>query len=241
MEIFNKYKGLKITPILFFDIETVRGEKVLPEKGSLFDAWAYQRRKEKEDTYEQLAESYSTLAPLYAEFNKVICASFGFIQEGKLYVKAFYGDDEGDLLNQISEFVGLPNFSKYTMCGYASNGYDIPVLSRRMLANRVPVPGVIDFSNKKPWEVAPIDLQKVWNMGGFYTASLTTVCHCLGIETSKSDNIDGSKVSDIYWGEGKVKAKLATISSYCNEDVLATANVARVLMGEDIITEYIIK
>lgn len=241
MEVLQKFKGVNPTPILFFDIECVRGEKTLPEKGVLYDAWAYQRRKEDETTYEQLKESYEKFSPLYAEFNKVICASFGFIYDNKLNVKAFSGSDEKELLVGIRDFLSQDNFSKYTLCGYASNGYDIPVLSRRMIANRIGVPPAIDFSNKKPWEVTPIDLQKVWNMNGFYTASLTTVCYCLGIETSKSDNIDGSKVSDIFWGAGKDKAKLATISSYCNEDVLSTANIARVLMGEEVISEYVIK
>lgn len=241
MQVLNKFKDLNPTPLLFFDIECVRGEKVLPESGVLFDAWAYQRRKESETTYEQLSSSYEQFSPLYAEFNKVICASFGFVHNNVLNIKAFSGGDEKELLSQIVEFLSLEHFNKYTLCGYASNGYDIPVLSRRMIASSLCLPATIDFSDKKPWEVTPIDLQKVWNMNGFYTASLTTVCYCLGIETSKSDNIDGGKVSDIFWGPGKEKSKLATISSYCNSDVLATCNVARVMMGESIITELIVK
>lgn len=241
MQVLNKFKGLNPTPLLFFDIECVRGEKTLPESGVLFDAWAYQRRKEGETTHEQLSASYESISPLYAEFNKVICVSFGFVYNDVLNIKSFSGADEKELLLQVHDFLSLEHFNKYTLCGYASNGYDIPVLSRRMLSHRIPLPLTIDFSDKKPWEVSPIDLQKVWNMNGFYTASLTTACYCLGIETSKSDNIDGSKISEIFWGKGKEKAKLATISSYCNEDVLATCNIARVLMGEDIITEYVIK
>lgn len=241
MQVLNKFKKITPLPLLFFDIECVRGEKILPESGVLFDAWAYQRRKEEETSYEELAASYEKFSPLYAEFNKVICASFGYVHNNVLNIKTFSGADEKELLLQIRDFLSLEHFNKYTLCGYASNGYDIPVLSRRMLSHRIPLPSTIDFSDKKPWEVTPIDLQKVWNMNGFYTASLTTVCYSLGIETSKSDNMDGGKVSDIFWGPGKDKAKLATISSYCNEDVLATCNIARVMMGDEIINEYILK
>lgn len=237
MRALQKFKNKKTVPLLFFDIEVVRGTNELPQEGPLFDAWAYQRRKEEEVSYEDLAASYKAYAPLYAEFSKIVAASFGFIHNGAIVIKSFSDSNELELLTQIAEFLSDDKFEQYTLSSFAGKGYDAPVIARRMLANNIEIPSVIDSSDKKPWEISHIDLMELWKMNGFYPASLITVCLCLGIESPK-DSIDGSMVSDVFY---ESEEGLSTIVEYCNRDVIATANIALRMMGQDIIKEYIVK
>lgn len=246
MEALKKYKSINPTtgtlPLLVFDIETVRTHKELPESGPVFDAWKYKRRKENETEYAQLAESFATSAPLYAAFTKVIAASFGYYRAGKITMKSFYGSDEAALLKEISEFLNEPKIIKqFDLAGFAIFGYDTPILAKRCLANGLPIPELLDNTAKKPWEVSSVDLMPLLKMGGFYTENLLETCLLLGVEGSKCDNIDGSQVSDIYYGAGKDKAKLATISSYCNEDVLATTNCLLRILGWETVKDYDVK
>lgn len=246
MKIFDKFKNLdqskSTLPLLVFDIETVRCVDVLPESGTLFDAWKYQRRKEDEETYEQLALSFNTAAPLYAPFTKVVAASFGYFKGGEVFIKSFSGLDEKELLIELSTFLNSESVKEnFSLSGLAIQGYDIPILCKRCLSNGLPIPDILDNSTKKPWEVDIYDLNPILKMNGFYQESLVTSCYLLGVDSPKNDNVDGSQVSDIFYGKGKDKAKLAMIAAYCNEDVHATLNCFLKLLGWDIVEEYKVK
>lgn len=236
MKALNKYKQLNpetdTLPLLVFDIETVRSHSVLPESGPVFEAWKYKRRKENEVDYDSLSLSFNTMAPLYAAFTQVIAASFGYFKAGKVYIKSFYGADEKLLLEEIAAFINDKKVSKqFVPSGFAIKGYDLPVLSKKYLSHELPIPDKIDFSGLKPWEADALDLMELIKFGGFYPDNLLETCLLLGVEGSKCDNIDGSQISDIYYGAGKDKAKLATISSYCNEDVFSTLNCFLKVLG----------
>ena len=246
MKIFEQFKNLdqakSTLPLLVFDIETVRCVDILPESGPLFDAWKYQRRKEDEDTYEQLALSFSTTAPLYAPFTKVVAASFGYFKGGEVFIKSFSGLDEKELLIQLSAFLETESVKdNFSMSGHSVLGYDFPILSKRCLSNGLPIPEILDNSTKKPWEVNIYDLNPILKMNGFYQESLVTSCYLLNVDSPKTTNVDGSLVSDIFYGKGKEKAKLAAIAAYCNEDVHATLNCFLRLLGWDTVQEYKVK
>lgn len=246
MNIFNQFKDLdqaeSTLPLLVFDIETVRCVDILPESGPLFEAWKYQRRKEEEETYEQLALSFSTSAPLYAPFAKVVAASFGYFKGGEVFIKSFSGLDEKELLIELSAFLNSDSVREnFSLSGLAIQGYDCPMLAKRCLSHGLPIPDILDNSTKKPWEVDLYDLNPILKMGGFYQESLVTSCYLLGVPSPKCDNVDGSQVSDIFYGVGKEKAKLAVIAAYCNEDVHATLNCFLRLLGWDLVEEYKVK
>ena len=246
MKIFEQFKNLdqskSTLPLLVFDIETVRCVDVLPESGPLFEAWKYQRRKEDDGTYEQLALSFSTTAPLYAPFAKVVAASFGYYKGGEVFIKSFSGLDEKELLIELSTFLNSDSvMENFSLSGLAISGYDIPILAKRCLSNGLPIPEILDNSTKKPWEVNIYDLNPILKMNGFYQESLVTSCYLLGVDSPKTNNVDGSQVSDIFYGKGKDKAKLAMIAAYCNEDVHATLNCFLRLLGFDIVQEYKVK
>ena len=240
MKVFEQFKHLdqakSTLPLLVFDIETVRCVDVLPDSGPLFDAWKYQRRKEGELTYEQLALSFSTSAPLYAPFTKVVAASFGYFKGGEVFIKSFSGLDEKELLIQLSAFLETESVKENFAHGsHSIKGFDIPMLNKRCLANGLEIPSILDTAGEKPWLISHFDLNEILRMGGYYQESLITACLLLGVESSKTDLIDGSQVSDIFYNAGN---NLSLISDYYKNDTLSTINCFLRLIGWDIVEGY---
>lgn len=264
MKVLDRFKVLdpaaSTLPILVFDIETVRSFEVLPEEGPVFDAWAYQRRNSDVFMYDVLASSYSSDAPLYSAFCQVVSVSFGYYKGGEVFIKSFSSLDEKELLTKVADFLDskavVENFS---LGGFAIKGYDIPILCKRYLANGISIPGILDNSTKKPWELDVYDLMDILKMNGFYNESLITACLLLGVDSPKS-NLDGSGVSDLFYSAPEIPApkkktkkeeevpaltaeeikqqNLLQIQNYCNRDVHATINCFLKLLQWDFVKEY---
>lgn len=224
---------LDLQNILVLDIETVpqySSFEQVPE--TLQNLWAaktqYQRKDETpEDFYER--------AGIWAEFGKIICISVGIFTPGQpvgLRLKSFADHDEKALLKQ---FCTLLNKQSKTMLLCAHNGkeFDFPYLCRRMLINGLPIPLQLDMSGKKPWEVNHLDTMDLWKFGDYksYT-SLSLLTEIFNIPTPK-DDIDGSMVGHVYWQENQ----LDRIATYCQKDVIATAQLLRRFRGEELITD----
>ena len=265
MKVLEKFKSLdpaaSTLPLLVFDIETVRSCDVLPKEGPVFNAWAYQRRKEDELEYEGLAKSFSSDAPLYSAFCKIVSVSFGFYKGGEVYIKSFTSQDEVSLLADVSDFLNSKAVREnFSLAGFAIKGYDIPVLCKRYLSCGLPVPDILDNSTKKPWEVDLYDLMEILKLNGFNNESLITACLLLGVDSPKS-NLNGTMISDLFYSvpevpkkksKGKDKDKdeegptaeeikkehLQQIQQYCNKDVHATINCFLKLLGWDFVKEY---
>lgn len=235
LEICKKYDAYGLT---IFDLETVRGYYNLPTSKlhSCHAAWAYLRRKEGEFDYESLNASYREKASLYPEFSRVVAASFGWIdkQTSQVRLKSFSGRDERELLEQIDKFMRMLQELRRTLAGMAIVGYDVPLLVKRNLAHGIESAKIIDLGGKKPWEVEVFDLFNIWKMSSFSAASLPMICHCLGIESSKTDEIDGSMVGDLYYNpESDQDENLSKISRYCDRDVLVVAEIVKKIFDMD--------
>ncbi len=225
--------------ILFLDIETVPqfpAYNQLPEDWKqLWDTKSSSLVKYHEG---QTNETLYPRAGIYAEFGKIVCISCGVLQDGggqrKIILKSFYGDDEKLLLQQFIEMLnkwagGDPKF----LCAHNGKEFDFPYLCRRMIINNLPIPGILNISGKKPWEVNHFDTLELWKFGDFksYT-SLNLLAHVLGIQTPK-DDIDGSMVWEVYWKE----KNLERIVTYCQKDVVTVAQVLLRMGGELLLKE----
>jgi hypothetical protein len=102
-----------------------------------------------------------------------------------------------------------------------------------MLINGVQFPPHLQITGKKPWEIPHLDTMELWKFGDYknYT-SLNLLTAIFGIPTSK-DDIDGSQVGYVYW----VEDDLPRICTYCQKDVIATAQLIRRYRGEELIGE----
>jgi 3'-5' exonuclease len=229
--------SIQLSNILFLDIETVPqhdGHENLPEEWrSLWETKASYliRNRETETT-----QSIYSRAGIYAEFGKIVCISCGVIQGGgeekKIVIKSFCGDDEKVLLHEFSEMLQRWAFdgSKF-LCAHNGKEFDFPYLCRRLIINHLPIPEILRFHGKKPWDVPHLDTLELWKFGDYksYT-SLDLLAHSLGIQSSK-DDIDGSKVHEVYWKE----KNLTRIATYCQKDVITVAQVFLRMNGEALI------
>jgi uncharacterized protein YprB with RNaseH-like and TPR domain len=229
--------SFQLNNILFLDIETVPqhdGHENLPEAWrALWDLKASYLIRNKET---ETAQSIYSRAGIYAEFGKIICISCGVIQgtgkEKRFVIKSFCGHDEKLVLTEFSEMLNrwCSDGSKY-LCAHNGKEFDFPYLCRRLIVNNLPIPEILRLHGKKPWDVPHVDTLELWKFGDYksYT-SLNLLAHTLGIATSK-DDIDGSKVHEVYWKEGN----LARITTYCQKDVVTVAQIFLRMNGESLI------
>ncbi|RYU92157.1 3'-5' exonuclease [Mucilaginibacter terrigena] len=222
-----------LSNLMVLDIETVpqySSHNQLPEH--MQELWAsktqYQRKDETpEDFYER--------AGIWAEFGKIVCISVGIFTNGKragLRVKSFAGHDEKELLSDFSRMLSSQPLS-VILCAHNGKEFDLPYICRRMLVNGVTFPPHLQIQGKKPWEIPHLDTMELWRFGDYknYT-SLSLLTAIFDIPTSK-DDIDGSQVGHVYW----VDNALERICTYCQKDVVATAQLIRRYRGEALIED----
>jgi uncharacterized protein YprB with RNaseH-like and TPR domain len=220
--------------ILFLDIETVSQQPDfdgLPEEWK--DLWRTKAEVLLRNREGETVESLYPRAAIHAEFGKIVCIGCGMVRgfgtSRRFVLKSFYSDDERLLLSEFAEMLRRWGTGHdKVLCAHNGKEFDFPYLCRRMVINGISLPGLLQISGKKPWEIPHLDTMEMWKFGDFksYT-SLNLLAHALGIPTPK-DDIDGSMVGEVYWSQKDLKR----ISTYCEKDVLTAAQVFLRLIGE---------
>lgn len=230
-------RNLNIEEVLFLDIETVPLE---PEFKELNEKWRqlWEHKMQNRIDNDEPAEVLYNRAGIYAEFGRIICISVGYVfqKKGELFfrVKSFYDEDEKTLIQHF--FDALEAFSrkgKRKLCAHNGQEFDFPYIARRALVNYLPLPGILDISGAKPWEIKDqlIDTLQLWKFGDYkHYTSLSLLCELFNIPSPK-DDIDGSQVAQIYWEEKDI----SRIVRYCEKDTLAVANLLLKYKGNKII------
>ena len=231
--------------IMFLDIETVPQTSDYSELSSeLAHIWEdkysllQKRMPEKYRDETTAAEAFNSSAGIYSEFGKIVCISVGFVHfqgvEMHFRTKSFAGDDERLLLIEFTHLIAkFCTTKEHTLCGHNIKEFDIPYICRRMLINGLTLPTIFQIAGKKPWEISFIDTLELWKFGDYKNySSLKLLTAVFGIPTPK-DDIDGSQVASVYYNEKNLKR----IATYCQKDVLATAQVFLRMNGFDLIKE----
>jgi DNA polymerase elongation subunit (family B) len=219
--------------LMVLDIETVpqySDNDDIPE--NLQELWAHKTQHQRN---EETPKEFYDRAGIWAEFGKIVCISVGIFKQGKstgLRVKSFAGHEEKELLKDFSKMLSRQPPS-IILCAHNGKEFDLPYICRRMLINGVQFPPHLQIQGKKPWEINHLDTMELWKFGDYknYT-SLNLLTAIFNIPTSK-DDIDGSQVGHVYW----VENDLQRICTYCQKDVIATAQLIRRYRGEDLIEE----
>lgn len=217
-----------LTELLLLDIETVPG---LPSFKDLDPGWQALFSDKISKTVPEgkdPEEIYRKKAGILAEFGKIICISTAFFYETEeglpaLKMKSIYGHDEVEILRIFTDLCNkmYQHNRNFQFGGHNIREFDIPYICRRLLINRLPLPAYLQLHDKKPWEVKMFDTLNWWKFGDNKNyVSLHLLANVLGIPTSKSD-IDGSMVQDVYY----LEQNLPRIVTYCQQDVVVTANV----------------
>jgi 3'-5' exonuclease len=227
--------NIDLQQILILDIETVPQFSSFDEMPEIFkELWSQKTQYQRKD--EESPAEYYPRAGIWAEFGKIICISVGIftIQNSKLAlrIKSFAGDDECKLL---SDFITLLDKqpASLTLCAHNGREFDFPYLCRRTIINQLCIPVQLTIHGKKPWEVNHLDTMDLWKFGDHKNfTSLNLLAAVLNIPTPK-DDINGGDVHWVYWKEHDVKR----IETYCQKDVITTAQLLLKFKRLDILTE----
>ncbi|AWX44650.1 hypothetical protein HME9304_01653 [Flagellimonas maritima] len=225
---------LNLEHILFLDIETV------PQRPSFADLdensqMLWEQKSQYQRKNEITAEDFYERAGIWAEFGKVVCISVGYFtlkdNERNFRVTSFSGE-ETRLLKQFKQLLQEHfNLAKHLLCAHNGKEFDFPYIARRMVINGMNLPYKLDLFGKKPWDVPHLDTMELWKFGDYkHYTSLKLLAHVLGIPSPKED-MDGSMVKDVYYNENN----LDRIVSYCELDVITTAQVFLKLRNEELL------
>lgn len=231
---------LNLEHILFLDIETV------PQKPNFADLdentqmlWEQKSQYQRKDEF--TPEEFYERAGIWAEFGKIICISVGyFTSKGdsrNFRITSFYGE-ELELLKQFKQLLQEHfNQTRHLLCAHNGKEFDFPYIARRMVINGMNLPYKLDLFGKKPWDVPHLDTMELWKFGDYkHFTSLKLLAHVLGIPSPKED-MDGSMVKGVFYEEDD----LDRIVSYCELDVVTTAQVFLKLRNEELLSEEEIK
>ena len=231
---------INLEHILFLDIETVPEtesfDQLDDEKQSLWDHKSKYQRKD-----EFTAEEFYDRAGIWAEFGKIVCISVGYFNF-KGDVRTFRTTSfHGDEVALLKEFKNLLNThfgsAKHLLCGHNAKEFDFPYIARRMIIHGIELPYKLNLFGKKPWEIPHLDTMELWKFGDYkHFTSLKLLANILGIPSPKGD-IDGSMVRQVYYEE----KNLDRIITYCELDVVTTAQVFLRLKGDELLEENEIK
>ncbi len=119
-----------------------------------------------------------------------------------------------DFLNLMSDFDSECD----EIVGHNIIGFDLPFIFQRYLANNI---AARPFVNLGEYNVRGVfDTMRGWWLGGRQRVGLDDVAWALGFESSKTSEVEGSKVFDLYQA-----GKLAEIREYNLNDVRVTRKV----------------
>jgi DNA polymerase elongation subunit (family B) len=228
-------KEVNLNRVFVIDIETVPQHQHFSELSIPFqELWEHKTRNARKE--EQTAAEFYERAGIWAEFGKIICISVGFFynNNGRQHfrVSSHFGDDEQQTLQSFANLLKQQQ-SDLLLCAHNGKEFDFPYLCRRMLINGIPIPAQLQIAGKRPWEVNHLDTMELWKFGDYknYT-SLNLLAAVLNISTPK-DDIDGSMVKNVYYEE----KNLQRIVTYCQKDVITTAQILLRFKGLDAIPE----
>jgi len=232
-------ENIDLHQVLVLDIETVPQYATFDEVPLHFtELWSQKTQYQRKEG-ETAADFYSR-AGIWAEFGKIVCISAGIFShqpEGEigLKVKSFAGDDEVQILKDFSALLAKQP-STLSLCAHNGKEFDFPYICRRMLINCLPIPSQLSIRGKKPWEVNHLDTLELWKFGDYknYT-SLNLLAAVFNIPTPK-DDISGSDVNKVYWQEKDLKR----IATYCQKDVITTAQLLLKFKCLPLIPEHLI-
>lgn len=231
---------LSLEHILFLDIETVPEredfDELDEEKKELWEQKSKYQRKD-----EFTPEEFYERAGIWAEFGKIICISVGYFNykgDIRTFRTTTFHGEEAKLLKEFKNLVnGHFSSGKHLFCGHNAKEFDFPYIARRMIIHGIELPYKLNLFGKKPWEIPHLDTMELWKFGDYkHYTSLKLLANILGIPSPKGD-IDGSMVRDVYY----IEKELDRIITYCELDVVTTAQVFLRLRGDELLDDKDIK
>lgn len=190
---------------------------------------------------------YNNRAPICPEFLKIVCISIGWIdnkdipedekqlpitKELQFKYRNFAGDDEVKILRDFYQstktILDKTVNPSHHLAAYSGLMFDFPVLMKRFLINKLPLPAMLDTDGRAPWTLPYlVDPKNAYKGTSFDGAiSLALLCEVLGVPSPKND-IDGSQVRNVYYEDNDINR----IAKYCCQDIYRLCEVYLRLKG----------
>ncbi|HXM36523.1 MAG TPA: ribonuclease H-like domain-containing protein, partial [Pyrinomonadaceae bacterium] len=126
--------------------------------------------------------------------------------------------DEKETLSEFLTFMGVFDPDTDEIVGHNILGFDLPFIFQRCLIQNIPAKPFVDL---RDFHVRGVfDTMHHWWLGAKRHVSLDDIAWAMGIESSKTAEVEGSKVFDLYHA-----GKLAEIREYNLNDVRVTRKV----------------
>lgn len=167
-------------------------------------------------------EIYIKEAPLYPEFGKVYCISFGFFNSSyEPAIETLCEDSEKETIENF--LIVLNHYNKFNLSGYNISDFDIPYVLKRMWLNQIlsNYPPQLQLKNAKPWTVKHEDHMINYKAGGWVNIGLGLMAEIFGLPSPK-DEFNNDEFSTLFM-QGKIKKEDAI--KYCEKDVRTVMNV----------------
>jgi len=229
--------NVPLDKILFIDIETVgieadypTLEKKNPKLAELFSNYeSWFKKRFPEDIDVSLDQLFQTITALVPEFARIVTVCLGIVdQSGKFKTTVFSDENERALLIELRKTLFRCGELGYFLCGHNVKNFDIPMMAKRMIINNILPPKIFPTYDTKPWEVKAIDTRDVWQYGQYASIStLDLMCGVMGVESSKSEEMDGSRVHEVFYKEKNIDK----INTYCEKDVKVLYEVVKKLQN----------
>jgi hypothetical protein len=195
-----------------FKSEDERGAKLFESKYTKFK-W--------EEKYEDINDAYVNNAGIVSTFGKIVCISFGYIDNsGEKKISSYYGDDEKDIVNSFNELLKKIEKKTFNLSGFRINYFDIPWVLHKLHKYGIKPANIIYMYDKKPWDMRVTDMADDWKQKFAWAFSFDEMCYELGVVSPK-ENMNGSDVHQVYWDGGVEKVK-----DYCERDVSSSIDAS---------------
>ncbi|MFN2492888.1 MAG: ribonuclease H-like domain-containing protein, partial [Pyrinomonadaceae bacterium] len=136
------------------------------------------------------------------------------------------GNEQDEKKSLLAFIQYMKNFDRESdeLVGHNIIGFDLPFLFQRCLAHCISARPLVDL---REYNVRGVfDTMHQWWLGAKRFVSLDDIAWALGIESSKTAAVEGSKVFDLYQA-----GKLAEIREYNLNDVRVTRKVYERMVG----------
>ncbi|HKP48201.1 MAG TPA: ribonuclease H-like domain-containing protein [Pyrinomonadaceae bacterium] len=154
--------------------------------------------------------------------------NFGIEQPAREYV--FGIDEDGNEQDEKKSLVAFLSLMKNfdpemdELVGHNIIGFDLPFIFQRCLAHCISAKPIVDL---REYNVRGVfDTMHNWWLGAKRFISLDDIAWALGIESSKTASVEGSKVFDLYQ-----QGRLAEIREYNLNDVRVTRKIYERMVG----------
>lgn len=212
--------------LFFFDIETVgqyptyREFESNDKRGAdlFFNKW---KKMWKDSSIE---DAYLNNASIMSTYGKIVCISYGFIQnDGDYSIKSIFGDNEEEIITRFNNVLFKVQTKQFDLSGYRIFHFDIPWFLHKCHKYKIKPAEIISTYNTKPWEMRIVDMSDDWKGKFAWSYSFDEMAYELGLDSPK-DKMDGSEVHPKYWS-----GKLDEVVEYCEKDIKACIEASKLL------------